>query len=183
MKATMKILSFAPALLTACLLLSAFSMLTAQDAAAPAGDHLRGKDLFVGNQRFANGGATCNSCHNVDNALTLTGGALAKDLTTAFSRLTGPGLQGIISGMPFPQMKESYKNKPLTDAEIADLVAFLKFADEESKNIAAGNVGSRMIISGIAGALVLLGLFSFFWLRRKNKSVNEAIYQRQIKSA
>jgi mono/diheme cytochrome c family protein len=149
---------------------------------ALTGDVQRGKDLFVGNIRFTNKGATCNSCHNVNMDGLMSGGALAKDLTNSVTRLTVAGVQGVIAGMPFPQMKQSYESMPLTDGEIADLTAFLKHADEIAGTQALAGVGNKMLMGGIIGVIVLLILFSFFWFRRKQRTVNYSIYERQIKS-
>lgn len=146
------------------------------------GDASRGKDLFVGKIRFSNNGPTCNSCHNVDMKGVISGGALAKDLTQAHSRLGEEGVKGVIAGLPFPQMKQSYESKPLLEQEIADIVAFLKDADKQASSKSTTGVGSTMLIGGIVGVCVLLVLFSIFWIKRKSRTVNYSIYERQIKS-
>lgn len=156
---------------------------TALKTDAPiSGDIQKGKDLFVGNVRFANGGPTCNSCHNVNHQGMITGGALAKDLTKAVSRLTVDGVKGVISGLPFPQMKQSYSKGPLTPNEIDDITAFLKDVDTNAASHLSSNVGNSMIIGGASGIIILLILFSSFWVKRKKRTVNYDIYERQIKS-
>lgn len=162
---------------------SSASATTTSVAANVPGNIQRGQDLFVGNIRFANNGPACNSCHNVTMKGFTSGGALAKDLTQAVTRLSADGVKGIITGMPFPQMKQSYNNKALTEQEINDITAFLKQADEIAETQAASNIGKSMLWGGIAGAVVLLILFSFFWIKRKQRTVNYSIYKRQIKSA
>lgn len=153
-------------------------------SAQNAGDAQKGKALFVGNVRFINQGPACNSCHNVDMKGFISGGGLAKDLTQAVTRLTPDGVKGIISGMPFPQMQKSYEGKPLTEQEIANLLAFLKSADTAAVATPSKNpVGKDMMTGGIVGVIVLLILFSFFWIRRKQKPVNYLIFKRQVKSA
>ncbi len=149
---------------------------------AVIGDIQRGKDLFVGNIRFANNGPTCNSCHNVNLEGFISGGVLAKDLTQSVSRLTYEGVKGVIAGLPFPQMKQSYLNQPLTEQEIADVSEFLKHTDEVAATQVASTVGNKMLMGGIGGVLILLILFSFFWIKRKQRTVNYSIYERQIKS-
>jgi mono/diheme cytochrome c family protein len=149
---------------------------------AIVGDSQKGKDLFIGNIRFANGGPTCNSCHNVNHQGMITGGALAKDLTKAVSRLTVDGVKGVISGLPFPQMKQSYAKGPLTPQEIDDIAAFLKDVDTSAASQLSSNVGNSMIIGGALGIIILLILFSIFWINRKQRTVNYDIYERQIKS-
>lgn len=156
---------------------------TASVAALP-GDSKRGRDLFDGRIRFTNRGAACNSCHNVDMSGYISGGILAKDLTHTVTRLSAPGVAGIISGLPFPQMKETYNSKPVTSQEIADIVAFLSTADKTvSTKTAASDVGNYLLVWGAAGFVILLILFSLFWMKRKDRTVNLRIFKRQMKSA
>ena len=53
------------------------------------------------------------------------GGLLAKDLTTAFSRLSAAGVDGILRNPPFPAMVNAFSSTPLTDHEVKDILAFL----------------------------------------------------------
>ncbi|MCC7233513.1 MAG: hypothetical protein IT242_11260 [Bacteroidia bacterium] len=155
---------------------------SATGAATSMSPESKGQELFVGNIRFANHGPACNSCHNVNLNNFISGGALAKDLTQAVSRLTPEGVKGIVTGLPFPQMKQAYETRPLTEAEINDILAFLKHADALAATQAKNSVAPDMAWGGILGAIALLILFSFFWIRRKRRTVNQAIYNRQIKS-
>jgi mono/diheme cytochrome c family protein len=153
-------------------------------AIALKGNSNRGRDLFDGKIRFTNRGAACNSCHNVDMKGFISGGALGKDLTHAITRLSAPGVVGIVSGLPFPQMKATYGTRPVTDQEIADITAFLTTADKPvPPKTFTSNVGSYLLVWGAAGFVILLILFSLFWMKRKNRTVNLRIYNRQIKSA
>ena len=111
-----------------------------------------------------------------------SGGALAKDLTQAVTRLSVDGVKGMMSGLPFPQMKQSYGAKPLTGQEIADIAAFLKRADELAATQPISNIGNKMLLGGITGGVALSFLFSFLWMKRKQRTVNYAIYKRQLKS-
>lgn len=61
----------------------------------------QGKLLFSGKTSFANGGASCISCHNVTNDELISGGLLAKDLTKAYTRMGDAVLSSIISSSPF----------------------------------------------------------------------------------
>lgn len=141
-----------------------------------------GKNLFEGRIRLANGGPTCNSCHNVKNDALMSGGALAKDLTDAFTRLGEAGIKAILGNPPFPAMKQAYQNRSLTEAEAFDLAAFLQHADKVRDSQQAKNYRSQLLLSGLGGAVVLLLLFGGFWTRSKRSSVNRKIYDRQIKS-
>jgi hypothetical protein len=114
----------------------------------------------------------------------ISGGALGKDLTHAITRLSAPGVAGIVSGLPFPQMKETYGARPVTDQEIADIIAFLATADKPvPPRTFTSDVGNYLLVWGAAGFVILLILFSLFWMKRKNRTVNLRIYNRQIKSA
>lgn len=143
---------------------------------------LNGQNLFVGINRLKNGGPSCNSCHHIKNDAIIAGGVLAKDLTTAFSRLNEAGVKAILSNTPYLVMKQAYKNNSLTEQEILDISAFLKYADEQHIYQHPRDYGKVMIWGGIPGAISLLGFFYFFWFNRKKRSVNHEIYERQIKS-
>lgn len=142
-----------------------------------------GKQLFIGGTRFANGGATCNSCHNVKKLGIISGGALAKDLTDIPTRMDYQGTKAFITGMlsGIPAMQQSFGNKPLNEEEIASLAAFLSNKTED-KPMAAIGISEIMLWAGIIGGLGMLFLYSFFWMRRKQRTVNYAIYKRQLKS-
>lgn len=149
----------------------------------PPGDPKIGKSLFVGNVRFVNRGAACNSCHNVDMKGFMSGGALGKDLTHAVTRLTPEGVRGIITGLPFPQMKETYNKQPLTPQETSNIVAFLETVDKTTPAKITSEAGNYLLVWGAAGIMILLILFSIFWFRRKSRSVNLTLFRRQIRSA
>ncbi len=143
---------------------------------------LLGQDLFQGKTRFTNGGPTCNSCHEVTHDAVIGGGVLARELTTVFSRLGGPGVRAIIGSPPFPVMQRAYLNKALTDEEVAALVGFLQQADAEQELHQPRDYGIKLFVAGVAGTVILLGLYSLAWRRRTTGSVNQSIYDRQIKS-
>ncbi len=147
-------------------------------------DILKGQDLFSGNKKFKNRGTSCNSCHNIIKDEFITGGSLAVDLTDAFDRLGKVGIEAMISGLPFPQMRNTYQNKPIMEEEIFALTAFLKDVSEQRLYQSQRKTLYRnmMLISGIIGSLILMGIFPLFWYDRKKESVNKRIYERQIKS-
>jgi mono/diheme cytochrome c family protein len=141
-----------------------------------------GRMLFVGESRLTNGGPTCNSCHDVQLEGIMAGGALAKDLTDAYSRLTGPGVRGMIANSPFPPMKQAFEGKPLTDEELFDLTAFLQYVDSEGASKKVTHYRTKLLLSGFGGAIAIVILFSGVWVRVKKRSVNHSIYERQVKS-
>jgi cytochrome c551/c552 len=141
-----------------------------------------GQDLFQGTRRLTNGGPTCNSCHEVTNDAVIGGGILARELTTVFSRLGGPGVRAILGSPPFPVMQRAYQDTPLTDEEVAALVGFLERADAEQALHQPRDYGIKLFGAGVVGVIILLGLYSLLWRGRLRGSVNQAIYDRQISS-
>lgn len=164
-----------------------------ESAAAPAPDGIRrGQDLYEGRVRFANEGPACSACHHVSNDAVIGGGILAKDLTTAFSRIGKRGVIAILGSSPFRVMELAYGQSPFTDDEIHAVVAFLEFADKQHRfekpsehgwsTYIGGSISAGMVTAGVVGVVVLLGIFSLAGRRRKKRSVNQDIYDRQVKS-
>jgi len=86
-----------------------------------------GRDLFTGKQRFANGGASCVSCHGLRYP-GINGGALAADLTGLYARMGENGVRGVLKSLSFPVMKKIYAERPLSEEEITALTALFKDA-------------------------------------------------------
>ncbi len=154
------------------------------EAARPATEDeiVLGQNLFQGTTRLSNGGPACNSCHEVTNDAVIGGGVLARELTTVFSRLGGPGVRSIISSSPFPVMQRAYLDRPLTDPEVSALVGFLQQADAEQAFHQPRDYGIKLFGAGVLGTLIILALSSLAWRGRLRGSVNQSIYDRQIKS-
>jgi len=170
---------------------SSQSMINAGDAAdepvtppepASEEDILAGQEMFQGNIRFENSGPACNACHEVRNDAVIGGGILAAELTTVFSRMGGAGVTAILGQAPFPVMQAAYEDRSLTDGEVTALVAFLEYADSEQYNQLPRDYGIGLFASGAVGAGILFFFFGFVWRGRKRGSVNQAIYDRQIRS-
>lgn len=146
-------------------------------------DHVQaGEDLFEGDAGLENGGPSCNSCHHVKNDNVMAGGALAVDLTEAFTRLNEAGVKAILGNPPFPSMNQAYQDKPLTEDEVFNLTAFLQQADSIKDTQQDKDYGLRLLFSGLAGAIIILLLFGGMWTQTKRSSVNQEIFDRQIKS-
>jgi mono/diheme cytochrome c family protein len=141
-----------------------------------------GQDLFQGILRFENGGPACNACHEVRNDAVIGGGILATELTSVFSRMGGAGVTAILGYAPFPVMQAAYQDQPLTEQEVTALVAFLEYADSAQYNQLPRDYGIGLFLSGLVGASILFLLFGVVWRGRKKGSVNQAIYDRQIRS-
>lgn len=142
-------------------------------ALVTSADIERGKNLFQGTAEFSNGGPACIACHNVNNQAIFNGGLLAKDLTTAFSRLSPAGVDGILRNPPFPAMVNGFGLAPLTDQEVKDLLAFLYHTDSQGESqINPLQSQFTLLIGIILGLNIALVVFFFMWQRVKKYSVN-----------
>lgn len=141
------------------------------------GDEERGKNLFSGIERLQNGGPSCASCHNVADRSVLSGGGLAIDLTQTVSRITPAGVVSVLNSLPFPAMKQSFGGKPLTDDEVADIVAYLQSTDKATSQV-SGQYGQYMGWGAFAGTGLLLLAFYLFWMERKTHAVNYRVFAR-----
>ncbi len=177
--------SFRALLLVATLCIFHFEGITSDNAAGTMQVSqeaiLNGANLFDGTTRLANGGAACNSCHNVNNSAVLSGGLLGKDLTDVYTRMGDAGLSGILGAPPFPAMASAYNDNRLTDEEIEYLKAFLQFVDVNSDGQEADSNDEIFLLYGPIGLIVWLVLVYFFWFNRKKESVKKAVFDRQIK--
>ncbi len=142
----------------------------------------KGAKLFDGRMSFQNGGPTCTSCHNVNSYAVTGGGSLAKDISDVYDRIGNDGIKGVLSGLPFPAMKNAFEKHPITDAEAEAVAAFLRQVSMDNKQVQPFNYASLLVWGGIPGVIILLGIYSFIWYNRKKKTVNQKIYSRQIKS-
>jgi mono/diheme cytochrome c family protein len=114
----------------------------------------RGKALFTGAKRFANGGAPCSGCHAFGISGT-AGGALAVDLSDRIEAAGERGFRGMLKSLNFPIMRQVYADRPLTEEEIDALVAFSKDAVARK----AARAGSYFPTAGVAVfACMLAGL-------------------------
>ncbi len=154
----------------------------AAEAAAPAlrGDIDRGGQLFQGLVRFENKGPSCISCHSVRNNAVISGGSLGKDITEKVTVASGAMVGGFVQSKPV--MQKAFADSPLTEQEQADLAAFLADTYEKGQSM-PGDTGIKLALSGVAGTVLLFGLYTMLWGRRKRFSVNREIYDRQIKSS
>jgi mono/diheme cytochrome c family protein len=155
----------------------------AVSAAAPHPDEIQlGQDLFDGKVRLANGGPSCNACHDVRNDKVASGGILAAELSLVFSRMGKQGVQSVLASSPFPVMQAAYNGKDLSEKEITALIGFLQHVEKEHSQQLPRETGMRMFSAGVGGVIVLAGIFSLAGRRRKKRCVNQDIYDRQIKS-
>ena len=138
-----------------------------------ASDIERGKNIFEGTAKLTNNGPPCIYCHNIDDPKVFNGGLLAKDLTTAFSRLGAAGVDGVLRNPPFPAMVNSFGSAPLTDQEIKDVLAFLYDADKKGSLQATPLQSQFVLLIGIIlGLNITLIPLLLMWQRVKKYSVN-----------
>jgi len=120
-----------------------------------------GYDLFIGQNRLDERGASCASCHTAGEVGNLGGSSLGPDLTDAYELLGGQaGLSAWLANPPSPTMTPIYSDRPLTQDEITDLVAFL--ADAPNQDRPSTNV-DWLVIGGLVGLIVLLVGMAVVW--------------------
>jgi mono/diheme cytochrome c family protein len=154
-----------------------------EPAEAPAtapqkGNPQIGKQLFTGTLAFHNSAPACMSCHSVNTVGALKGGTLGPDLTHVFGRYGATGLSSVLQTLPFPTMQGIYQNKPLTEEEQANLLAFFESANSaeppvaptgESKDTTIQNLLTpswAFALIGLGGFLLLVLLSNFTWRDR-----------------
>lgn len=125
----------------------------------PEGNSVRGRSLYTGVKHLTNGGPPCLACHTIAGIGALGGGALGPDHTTAYQRL-GPAV------LTFPQtgtMLPIYGPRPLTPAEQADLLAFLRVARVSTRS---GSVIWGLLALAALGVALLFGAAAIIWRHR-----------------
>lgn len=139
-----------------------------------------GRKLFQGERALTEGGPACLSCHNLINDNIISGGLLAVDLTTVFTRMKQQGINAVISDPPFPVMKTAYNNHQITKDEAFYLIAFLKEVDFISPVQKPDIFQQKFLFESILGGIALFGLYGGLWRNRKRKPVNDKIFERQL---
>lgn len=119
---------------------------TAQPAAQKTlspGDKDRGKALFLGWQAFQKGAPPCITCHSFKGWGPFGGGKLGKPLKTNTIN------SAILLSPPFPTMKPIFQAHPLTDQEVADLLAFFNQPQEAPSPFSFALAGVLLLFVGI----------------------------------
>lgn len=134
-----------------------------------AGDAERGQRLFLGSSGLDAGTPACGSCHVAGSVGDYGGGVLGPDLTASYETLGGEaGLTGWMANPPTPTMAAVFADRPLTEAEIADVVAFL--ADAPSQERPDGGFG-RIVLAAVIGVLAVVGLMAMTGVRTRQPYV------------
>jgi len=138
-----------------------------------------GRELFTGEKQLKNGGAACISCHDVSDSDVYYGGKMAKDLTESYEVLKSPGIKSVLSFLTFPAMANTYSKKELTDTEISDLIAFLKYTSDNKYSSNSRSFDQMFFLYGLLFFIALLFFLHTFWGNKKPDSVKEHIYNRE----
>ncbi len=128
---------------------------TTLPAEPTVGDPDNGRDLFLGSNGLHNGGAACAACHVAGAEGNLGGRSLGPDLTTAFDRLGGEaGLTGWLGNPPSATMIPIFAERPMTEDETADLIAYLATTSAADAN--DGPIDG-LLFAALAGVIALFG--------------------------
>jgi mono/diheme cytochrome c family protein len=119
----------------------------------------QGKALLTGRTKLANGGAPCLSCHPFTYPGLFGGNLSTADLSASYQRMGDTGMKGALKALKFPTMKKIYADRPLTDAEVAALMAIFKDSVAQK-----GKSSSFFVAGGALFVLLILGLA--FYKRR-----------------
>lgn len=156
-------------------LLAAGILLLATPSWAQQGDPLRGEALYVGTVSFAEGGAPCLACHAIagHELGRAAGASYGPDLTAIYEDYGEEGVFGVLEDLSFESMVAIYENRPLSDIERADLVAFLGTVSTG----VAPDIGSGMVLHVIVvTALFLLVVGVLGW--RRLQGVRQPLVER-----
>ena len=149
----------------------------AEEIAAPVvADAERGHEYFRGSRRLDEGGAACASCHTAGADGNLGGPGLGPDLTMAYETLGGEaGLTGWLSNPPSATMSPIFSERPMNEAEIADLVAYLETTPNAERNDPAVD---RLLLAALAGLVVLFAGMGIAWQGMRQTYVERLRSQR-----
>jgi mono/diheme cytochrome c family protein len=145
-------------------LLAAGLLLFSAPVWAQPGDPLQGEALFVGTVSFSQGGAPCLACHAIaGHELGYAAGAsYGPDLTTLFDDYGEEGVAGVLEDLSFESMNAIYSERPLTEVERADLVAFFGTVSQGEE----AHTGAALTLhAAIATALFMLLIGLLGWRR------------------
>ncbi len=140
-----------------------------------AGDVARGRQLYVGEIPFEKGGAPCLACHGFDKIGPAGAANYGGDLTGLWASYGEEGVRSILVDLPFPSMTPIYAERPLTEAERADLAAFF----EASTGIEAPGSVAGFTVKAIGGA-ALLFVVALFAGWRRIKSVRRSLVKKSL---
>ncbi len=139
-----------------------------------------GRRLFLGEAALENGGPACVSCHQTNELGSLGGGTLALDLTQSFARLGEGGMDGALTGTPFPVMNTIFPDRPLTTQEAFELKAYLAHV---SRQAPVPSRGWLFPLFGLAGLALSFVIINAAWRRRLADGVRRPLVQKPTRRA
>jgi cytochrome c553 len=141
-------------------------------------DVVRGRALFTGAVRTAQGAPACITCHAAaDRGGLAGGGRLGRDLTQVSVRLRGPaGVARWLESPPTPMMRALVRRAPLTADENRALTAFFEDLRTRPESSANRQMG-RLAAAGVVGALLGLAAIAGAW-RGRLRSVRRPLVER-----
>ena len=148
---------------------AAAPMLHAQD------DVDRGRELFTGAIRFANGGPACAACHDTSALPRPGGGTMGPDLTGIAARIGPQGVSTALDTLYFPAMAPLFVAHPLAPDERRAVAAFLEAPPPKAAQSA--RVVAALGAAAIVGAAILLGITAVAG-RARIQSVRLALLER-----
>lgn len=161
---------------------SAFAGVQVSDRPFTDRDVETGHALFTGNASLKNNGPACMSCHTVNGIGGFGGGTLGPDLTTVFERYQGrKTLSTWLSAPATPTMQSIFKKEPLESEEILSLVAYFQHTLTRNPEDAS-TARLNFILIGLAGTLILLGIFDVVWNKRFRAVRKPLVQERQLES-
>jgi cytochrome c2 len=164
---------------------SQFKGIAVSDRPLTTDDVERGREIFLGAQPLAKGGAACVSCHSVAGLPALGGGQLGPDLTHIYGKMqTRKNFVGWLSAPATPTMLPAYKNHPLEADEMLGLVAYFEAVGKAGDQQAAADPSASaltFVLLGLAGAVVGLVTCDYAW-RRRFRNVRRSLVQKQTEA-
>jgi len=139
------------------------------------GDVARGRELFLGLRRLANGGPACITCHAVNRGEGRDGGRLGPDLTKSYERLGGrAALSAHLWAPATSLMRSAYQRHGLDSDEVLSLAAYLEDTDQQC---AEGNspLPVKLLLLGLAGTVLGLSTLGALWGSRSRRRDGAAL--------
>jgi mono/diheme cytochrome c family protein len=161
---------------------SVFAGVQLSDRPFTDADVQTGHTMFIGTRALKHGGPSCISCHTVQGLGGFGGGTLAPDLTTVFERYQGrKTLSAWLSAPATPTMQSLFKQHPLEAEEILSLVAYFQHTLQRNPQDVS-TTRLNFILIGLAGTLVVLGLFDVVWNKRLRSVRRRLVQERQLEN-
>ena len=139
-----------------------------------AGNPSRGEALFVGRVAFENGGSPCLACHSLTGVGISDGASFGPDLSSMYEDYGAEGVAGVLESLEFPSMEAIYADRPLSETEQADLVAYF----EQTASLSATPDNSKLAMLVILGVAIILA-FTFLIGKRRMQAVRQPLVERQ----